>query len=1105
MPPVLMVVAAAIALPLIFYLPGLLISRAIRGATPADLLERHYERVVISTLLNGWLALLLAEVGVFSLWLHLGMVVLVCLVCGVLASGKANHANTHQARGQAGRLEALAFGLVGLIAVLLVIPPFEVVLGVRDAGVYANAGFAIARTGSLVQHDDLLADLGQAAQADRGAVREPAQHALSNFLGVQHPERFIATRMRAAGFVINEGEMEEGRVVPQGFHLFPAWIALLTSVAGLSAGLAAPGVMAVLGAWSVGMLGRRLAGPLVGLLAFLFLALNGVQVWFGRYSTSETTTQFLTFAGLYCFARFQQANDDMHPPPTARTCYAALAGVAFGQFALTRLDGFLVIGPVVLYLLFCGVTRRWNAGHTALALGLGAMLVHTGLHVLFIARAYFFDTAFARLQDYALTSHLALPFLNPTLREIYHGRPESALKDPAQIWRELVVLAVGLGGLLVLWRWPRPLRFVVGLVQRWHRPLAGTAAVAILLLAAYAYLVRPQIVTPQVLTALPSCLLPQQWHADEGACLALQGYVGAPIALPPPPPPPDPAQVRAEAPYAYYRRGTLALLNRMGRDHPRYDEAVVYQQRLLEAVREMQRHGDSPTRQREREDLISHLDTLTASVGDGGYSFDELCRLNVPTPRRDEKYVIPLANLVRVGWYLSPLGVVLGVVGFARWWWRGLNRASWLFLVIGVVGTFFYVRQTYGTSEQTYIYILRRFVAITYPTFSLGIAAALALPWLERSPRALPRVLYFGQNLGQWAAGIGLVVFFAWTGRTLYRHVEYAGALHQIDHLARQFDTSDVVLFRGGAPVYGQFRDVPDLVTTPLQGGFGLNALTIKSREPATYADPLAAQVRTWQQEGRDVFLALSASGGDFRLPGFVFHPVQQWTLSVPEFEQLTDQKPHNVARLTLPFTIYRVDPDADQGKGKADQTMRLDPTDFAAQVRGFYLPEYPPAPRPADNHGALPPGRPSYAWTDGDALLRLPWEPGSGDGGGRGDGEGTAPKELVLWLAGGPRPPHLGPARGCFSLRLEGGPASVFPSHEDGEAVSLDCLTLGSEVAEYRLSLAGQQQQIGMSPIPSGHVLLHLESETWVPAQEDPHQHDQRGVGVQFWGAALE
>ena len=50
------------------------------------------------------------------------------------------------------------------------------------------------------------------------------------------------------------------------------------------------------------MLGRRLAGPWVGLLGALFLALNGVQVWFSRYSTSEACAQFLCLAALYGFA-----------------------------------------------------------------------------------------------------------------------------------------------------------------------------------------------------------------------------------------------------------------------------------------------------------------------------------------------------------------------------------------------------------------------------------------------------------------------------------------------------------------------------------------------------------------------------------------------------------------------------------------------------------------------------------------------------------------------------------------------------------------------------------------------------------------------------------
>ena len=35
----------------------------------------------------------------------------------------------------------------------------------------------------------------------------------------------------------------------------------------------------------------------------------------------------------------------------------------------------------------------------------------------------------------------------------------------------------------------------------------------------------------------------------------------------------------------------------------------------------------------------------------------------------------------------------------------------------------------------------------------------------------------------------------------------------------------------------------------------------------------------------------------------------------------------------------------------------------------------------------------------------------------------------------------------------------------------------------------------------PTGTFLLRIASPTWVPADADPAQHDQRSLGVQFGG----
>src|SRR5262249_56427255 len=77
--------AIVVLIPLL-YLPGYCLAYALLGAAqPPDLLERHYERVVVGALLNGWLAFTLAELGSFSTGLHLLLVLLICAGGAALA------------------------------------------------------------------------------------------------------------------------------------------------------------------------------------------------------------------------------------------------------------------------------------------------------------------------------------------------------------------------------------------------------------------------------------------------------------------------------------------------------------------------------------------------------------------------------------------------------------------------------------------------------------------------------------------------------------------------------------------------------------------------------------------------------------------------------------------------------------------------------------------------------------------------------------------------------------------------------------------------------------------------------------------------------------
>ena len=310
-------------------------------------------------------------------------------------------------------------GLSAAIPVALVVlggavffPPSEYIIGGKDPGVYLNAGVQIAQRGAIVVRDPVIAGVPPEARA----LFFPADTNRSYYLS----GRFM-------GFYIRDPET--GAVVSQFQHLFPAAVAIGYGLDGLTGARRAIGACAVLGLLAVYFLGARLLGRPAAAVAAGLLAINVVEVWFGRYPNIEILMQALLFAALLANARAHVDGDPF---------FAPVAGLLLGLALFARFDVFLAIIAVVASLavgVVAGQQRvRWTFWAPLAAAGaagawylLGPMRAYSELPIAFLANLPYAAHAALAAAAAAALAIVAAARRSPRVSGWVHGTLPSAL------------------------------------------------------------------------------------------------------------------------------------------------------------------------------------------------------------------------------------------------------------------------------------------------------------------------------------------------------------------------------------------------------------------------------------------------------------------------------------------------------------------------------------------------------------------------------------------------------------------------------------------------------------------------------------------------------
>jgi hypothetical protein len=441
--------------------------------------------------------------------------------------------------------------------------------------------------------------------------------------------------------------------------------------------------------------------------------------------------------------------------------------------------------------------------------------------------------------------------------------------------------------------------------------------------------------------------------------------------------------------------------------------------------------------------------------------------------------------LVRLGWYLSPLGMVLGVAGLVRALWKRLTLGTAYFFAVFGIFVFIFGADTYTVA--TYPYSLRRFLPVVIP--GLMILAAYALAWAAEKirPRRVIRPL-------AWATAGALVVFFLVTGWVIISHTEDEGAVAQLTQLAQRFpDPKKTVL------LFSNERDEPYVVATPLQYIFGFECFSLDRAYGEVKGSNIQQAVQRWQKAGYQVYAILGANGGKMFMPDIDLVPYTtggpaQWTYNVPELEQLFTQKPKNISSSTLHWGLYELQPRAGVGVPSLPFSLDIGGEDYKYLVAGFSGQER--TPRTDD---------PNYwRWTFPDAFLRVPWSDAAKARGGT----------ITLRLSAGPpeRAVHAPPPPGTTLRRGEVPDTPLVPAPAQFKLFAgnlrLQPTTLtpgGADPALVTLQPGGGFQDVTFivppnaptAPVDGNYLLLHLNSTTWSPADAGVSA-DDRNLGVQ-------
>jgi hypothetical protein len=235
--------------------------------------------------------------------------------------------------------------------------------------------------------------------------------------------------------------------------------------------------------------------------------------------------------------------------------------------------------------------------------------------------------------------------------------------------------------------------------------------------------------------------------------------------------------------------------------------------------------------------------------------------------------------------------LLTAMAGFGLLAWKRFWRDPAFFLMVAAFCTFFFYKIRVPPEQ---FWIARRYLPVILPGLLL-LAAAGALGVPEGDAR---------RKAWRTLAGLALLGFIGWqyavAAAPVAAHVEYRGAIREVEKLAQRITSRDLVLFEGRS----NDSDV-HVFALPLAYSYGRDVLVLQSPRPdrRKFEDFLR-----WATGHYERVLIIAGAGTDLLSRTIIATPVASSPMSLPEYATASwNEFPAGARQKDLGYSIYQL------------------------------------------------------------------------------------------------------------------------------------------------------------------------------------------------------